>query len=207
MDFERIRKAVWYRRRVAAQRIRQFAGERDVQWIRVVMDRQTRAHVVSLPYQTFSTLEISGEKWKDFGFRSYRSIHFPAYDLCAGTLEENAFDLIIVEQVLEHVLWPYRAVRNAYKMLRPGGTLLITTPFLLRIHNCPVDCSRWTPLGMKHLLAEAGFALDDVEVGSWGNKASARANFGEWPNWIPWLHSLKNDPEYPLVVWAFGRKR
>ena len=73
-----------------------------------------------------------------------------------GTPLDDTFDLIIAEQVFEHLLWPYRAARNVHRMLRPGGSFLITTPFLVKIHPVPNDCSRWTETGMKHLLAEAG---------------------------------------------------
>lgn len=203
---DKVRKGVGWRKRIVADHVRRFAGARDIQWARVVMDQVTKAHVQELPYRSLTALEISGEKWKDFGFASYRAAHYPEYDICNGPLEDDAFDLIIIEQVLEHVFWPFRAVRNAYKMLRPGGTLLITTPFLLRVHNYPVDCSRWTPLGLKYLLAEANFTPDNVQVGSWGNRACVKANFKGWPSWIPWLHSLKNEPEYPVVVWAFAKK-
>ena len=84
-----------------------------------------------------SVLEISGQKWKGFGFQTYRSVGFPDYDLCAGTLDEK-FDIIIVEQVFEHLLWPYRAARNVFQMLNPDGALLVTTPFLVKVHNSPV---------------------------------------------------------------------
>ena len=54
---------------------------------------------------------------------TYRSVDFPDYDLCAGALDEK-FDIIIVEQVFEHLLWPYRAARNVFQMLNPNGALL-----------------------------------------------------------------------------------
>jgi SAM-dependent methyltransferase len=81
-------------------------------------------------------------KWRGYGFRRYRSVEFPAYDVCRDLLNDQ-FDIIIAEQVFEHLLWPYRAVRNVFQMLTPNGALLVTTPFLIRIHNDPEDCSRW----------------------------------------------------------------
>ena len=123
-------------------------------WLRVVMNQETARLVGELDFRRASALEISGLQWKDFGFARYRSMGYPEYDVCAGALDET-FDLIIAEQVFEHVRWPYRAVRNVLRMLNPDGAFLITTPFLVRIHGHPIDCSRWTELGMRHWLARS----------------------------------------------------
>jgi SAM-dependent methyltransferase len=170
------------------------------------MDRETDRFVRSLDFSSFHALEISGVKWEGFGFASYHSGRFPEYDVCERALKAGAFDIVIAEQVLEHVLWPYRAVRNVWQMLKPDGVFVITTPFLLRVHNCPVDCSRWTELGLKHLLAEGGFNLSDIMTGSWGNRSCVRGNFRRWKQWVSWKHSLRNEPDFPVVVWAFARK-
>ena len=175
------------------------------QWARVVMDKETRRLVYSLMPRELSALEISGEGWKAFPFRNYKSVHFPEYDVSNSALNET-FDIIIAEQVFEHLIWPYRAARNVFAMLNPGGALLITTPFLVRVHNHPTDCSRWTEVGIKYLLAEAGFDIDRITTGSWGNRSCIRANWRRWAVYRPWLHSLKNEPPYPIVVWALARK-
>jgi SAM-dependent methyltransferase len=139
-------------------------------------------------------------------FRDYQQIDFPEYDICAGVLP-TTYDLIIAEQVFEHLLWPYRAGRNVYQMLNAGGYFLITTPFLVKVHNYPTDCSRWTETGLKYFLAECGFPLETIVTGSWGNAACIEANFGpRWTIYQKWRHSLANDPDLPIVVWALARK-
>jgi SAM-dependent methyltransferase len=170
------------------------------------MNRATAQYIGSLNLSSMDVLEISGEAWRQMPFRSYSSASFPDYDICESPLVVAGFDIVIAEQVLEHVLWPYRAVKNVYQMLRPGGIFFVTTPFLLRVHLHPVDCCRWTETGMKHLLAEGGFKIVDIETGSWGNRACVRANFSSWAPWTPLLNSLANEPEFPVVVWAFARK-
>ena len=105
----------------------------DNQWARMVINQETDRLVRTLDWQNASVLEISGQKWKNFALKSsYRSVDFPDYDLCSGALDEK-FDIIIVEQVFEHLLWPYRAVRNVLQMLKPNGAFLISTPFMVRI--------------------------------------------------------------------------
>jgi SAM-dependent methyltransferase len=151
-------------------------------------------------------LEISGDRWVDLGiFKEYKAVRYPDYDVTESALPQT-FDLIIAEQVFEHLRWPYRAGRNVYQMLNPGGHFLITTPFLIRIHNEPIDCSRWTELGIKHLLAECGFSLEKIKTGSWGNRACIRANYTKWARYNPILHSLHNEPNFPIVTWAFAQK-
>jgi hypothetical protein len=74
------------------------------------------------------------------------------------------------------------------------------------VHHFPVDCSRWTEVGLKYLLAEAGFPLEAIIVGSWGNRACVTRGFDRVSAWIPWWHSLKNDPRFPVMVWAVARR-
>ncbi len=188
--------------RVAVRFIRQPKyGDERTMWSRIVMNRETEKLVSALG-KNLSVLEISGDKWKDFGFRNYKSVRFPSYDVCANALDEK-FDFIIAEQVFEHLLWPYRAAKNIHAMLQPGGVFLITTPFLIRIHEEPNDCTRWTATGMKHFLIECGF--ETVEANSWGNRACVKSNFQQWTAYKAW-HSLKNEPSFPVTVWALARK-
>jgi SAM-dependent methyltransferase len=188
------------------QSLKKRFGVTGKQWARIVMDRELESFVSTLDIASLSALEISGMKWAGFGFKEYRSVSYAEYDVCGGPYEDHHFDVIIAEQVLEHVLWPYRAVKNVNEMLRPGGVFVVSTPFMLRVHNCPIDCSRWTELGMKYLLAEGGFRLDRIQTGSWGNRKCVISNFRRWTNWTTWLHSLDNEPAFPVVVWAMARK-
>ncbi len=171
------------------------------------MDRETLKLVQSVQPSQLSVLEISGDAWRHREqFKTYRAVHYPEFDICASTLSEQ-FDLIIAEQVFEHLQWPYRAGKHVYQMLRPGGYFLITTPFLIRIHNVPQDCSRWTETGIRYFLAECGFDLERIRTGSWGNRACVRANFSRWARYRRWLlHSLRDEPDFPVSVWAFAQK-
>src|SRR3954449_11819162 len=86
-------------------------------WAREVMYRETHALVQELAPEALDVLEISGTKWGErFSFRNYRSVAYPEFDVCKDRLNER-FDLIIADQVFEHLLWPYRAGRNVHAML------------------------------------------------------------------------------------------
>jgi hypothetical protein len=168
------------------------------------MNRSTEEFVAGLGPTDLDVLEISGTGWGDFGFRSHRSVDYPAFDICTHRTQ-SYYDLIIAEQVLEHVRRPDLAVRNMLNMLHPGGVALITTPFLVQYHPSPVDLWRWTAAGLYELLCDAGF--ERIDVHSWGNKACAIANMNDPEYWPPYdsdRHSLENEPLFPLVVWAFA---
>lgn len=179
------------------------AGEK--QWCRVVMDRSTEGMIARLDYKEFKVLEISGKKWEKFGFRQYANKFYPDFDICEETLHEQ-FDLIIAEQVFEHLKKPYRAGINVNKMLKKGGYFLISTPFLIKIHPSPEDCTRWSKTGIKFFLEECGFDLGNIESYSWGNRKCINANFKDWIPYNVSRHSLEDEPHFPIVVWALARK-
>lgn len=157
-------------------------------------------------------VEISaGENtdWRYLGYRSYSTLEWPEFDACAEPLSPNlvaSYDLVIADQVLEHLLWPLRGVRNIFAMLRPGGYALVMTPFLYPIHGSPQDCCRWSDVGLRHLLAEGGFPIVDIRTWSWGNRRTVIQLLDGWPR-MGWRRDVPvNEPRYPLVVWAIARK-
>lgn len=175
-------------------------------WVRVMLYRDAFAFIDDLGPEKLDVLEVSGGvQWRRrFTFKSYHATEYPGFDICSETLA-GTFDLIIADQVFEHLKWPMRAARNVYEMLRPGGYFIIATPFLLRIHDSPIDCNRWTEIGLSCLLQEAGFPEAGITTKSWGNRRCVQANFKHWAKG-GFLGSLKNEPDFPVMVWAFAQK-
>ncbi|PZV76704.1 methyltransferase family protein [Algoriphagus aquaeductus] len=180
-------------------------AEAHEQWVRVVMDRETKILVGELYLENMKALEVSGNKWSGYGFKNYQSVHFPDFDICSTTID-GKFDIIIAEQVFEHLSYPFKAGKNVFRLLNDGGVFLITTPFLLKNHPDPIDCTRWTAQGLKYFLHECGFDLDKIQVHSWGNRACLIANLDNWIKYDPKKHSLQNEEDFPLVVWALAKK-
>lgn len=190
-------------------RLREWIEPREgTQWCRVVMNREVDRFIRGLDCPSLDVLEISGTgSGGRYDFKSYEATDFPAYDVCKGPLAEAAFDLVIAEQVLEHVARPDLAASNVFKMLRPGGKFIVSTPFLLKIHAHPDDFYRWTENGMRYLLETAGFEV--VRSGSWGNRECLIADLTDgirWTNYEPAVHTLRNELQFPIVVWAFASK-
>jgi SAM-dependent methyltransferase len=188
--------------------IRRILGREGIQWCRVVMNGETQKFVNSLDFAKLDVLEISGEDFRGrWPFHSYRCIRYPEYDVCSGPLQTAAFDLVIAEQVFEHILYPDHGAKSVFEMLRPGGWFIIDTPFLVKFHPYPLDLHRWTEDGMRILLERAGFR--DVRTGSWGNRRCFKTDMKpglELAHYKPWIHTLKNEPQFPIVIWAFARK-
>jgi SAM-dependent methyltransferase len=170
------------------------------------MYRRAFALLRELGPERLDTLEISaGPQWRrQFQFGSYAEMNFPEFDICNDVLPRQ-FDLIIADQVFEHLRWPARAARNVYAMLKPGGRFIIATPFLVRVHESPIDCNRWTADGLSYFLQEAGFPPEEIAAEGWGNRACLKANLTRWRK-RGFFGSLKNEPEFPVMVWAFARK-
>lgn len=173
-------------------------------WLRQTMNAAAERTIAALPPQDFDAAEISGGSHQHRQWRSYRRLEYPEFDLCEPPkLLPGPFDVVICEQVLEHVVNPIVAVHTLHELLRPNGVLIVNTPFLVKVHPVPGDYWRFTPDGLEVLLRAGGFT--DLSIGSWGNRWAVTANLGaNWVLYRPW-HSLRNNPDTPAVVWAVAR--
>jgi SAM-dependent methyltransferase len=169
------------------------------------MDREIEARIKALEPQSRSAVEISGEAHRRHGWLRYEVLKAPEFDLCAPLETDETFDVVICEQVLEHVVDPVAAAANLRRLCSAGGMAIVSTPFLVPVHELPAyglrDYWRFTPHGLESLLRAGGF--DPVEVDSWGNRECVVGNFDRWAALRPW-HPLRNEPSLPLQVWAFA---
>ncbi len=180
---------------------------------RIVMYKSSRAWFEELDLASMEAAEVSGKHGRRYEFKSYERFRYPAHDICAGPYTDEAgtvrrFDIVLANQVWEHLDRPYAATRNVLEMLRPGGYFWVAVPFFIPYHGDPVDCSRWTARGLKNLLIEAGFEEDKIRSEQWGNRLAGLRNLGEdWPpEYDPERDTLDNDPAFPICSWALARK-
>jgi SAM-dependent methyltransferase len=153
--------------------------------------------------ETRDAVEISGRQHEQRPWKAYSTLDFPDFDLCNPPGEVPHFDVVLCEQVLEHLPDPWRAAKTLHDLARPDGYVIVTTPFLYRIHPAPADYWRFTPDGMTVLLKSAGLCV--LRVQSWGNSSAVRASFRVDPPYRFW-RSMKNDPNLPVVVWAIAQR-
>ena len=141
---------------------------------RVTLDRFIAAHASSL-----RTLDIGAQNGP-------YAAHFPrrvALDIQRGAgvqiigdvqalcIRDASFEVVLCTEVLEHVPDPQRAIDEMYRVLVPGGQLLLTTRFLFPIHDAPHDYFRFTKYGLRHLLRRFEIAEVQEETDAVGTLA------------------------------------
>jgi SAM-dependent methyltransferase len=69
-------------------------------------------------------------------------------------LQDNSYDVVLSGQCLEHVEMPWLWIKEAERVCKPGGLIILTAPWCFPIHQYPVDCWRLLPDGMSVLLTK-----------------------------------------------------
>ena len=73
--------------------------------------------------------------------------------------DDASFDTVLNVQVLEHTPHPALLVNEMGRVLKPGGTLLLSAPFQFRLHEEPHDYFRYSPHGLRTLCDDAGLRI------------------------------------------------
>lgn len=62
-------------------------------------------------------------------------------------IKSNSIDCVIASEIIEHVIDPKSFARELFRVVKPGGSLIITTPYkeVLRYYLC-IHCNKKTPV-------------------------------------------------------------
>ena len=166
-----------------------------------------RLHVAPTPGRTL----IVGSKL--FSEREDRRLRYPnvlGVDMQAGEGVDRVLDLeeplpddlgkfmhVECMSVLEHSRRPWKMAANIERLLKPGGTLLVTVPFVWRTHGYPNDYWRLTKDGVRALFDKT----------AWITMAYANETL-KYNDHIPVLDKAGGGHPYlaRTEVFAFGRK-
>lgn len=85
--------------------------------------------------------------------------HFIDFD-SKTSLPDNFADIILSNQVLEHVDSPSGYLKEALRILKPGGSIILTTHGYWFYHPTPNDYWRWTSAGLRKIIEAEGFKIE-----------------------------------------------
>jgi len=92
---------------------------------------------------------------------------------------DNSFDVVMMTEVLEHVPDPEAVLNEVFRVLRKGGIIFLTIPFLWPLHEVPHDEYRFTPFAINRILDISGFSEIHIHAtGGWN--ASLAQMLGLW---------------------------
>lgn len=78
--------------------------------------------------------------------------------------EDNRFSNIVAGEIIEHVLEPYKFLKECYRVLKPGGRLILTTPNAIGLQNIlfhedHAHYHAWELHMLTELMEKAGFKI------------------------------------------------
>jgi SAM-dependent methyltransferase len=86
------------------------------------------------------------------------------YDGRRLPFDDATFDTVMSVQVLEHTPDPQPLVDEMSRVLKPGGMMIVTAPFSFRLHEEPHDYFRYSPHGLRSMLARSGIEVIEVRA-------------------------------------------
>lgn len=82
----------------------------------------------------------------------------PGVDVVASVyelpFEDNTFETVLCMVVMEHLEYPPQAIAEMKRVLKPGGRIIVSVPFLFPIHDSPGDYWRFTKYGLQLLFKD-----------------------------------------------------
>lgn len=104
----------------------------------------------------------------DVSYGPRTKIIFDAHDI---PFEDELFDGVLAQAVLEHVVDPYRCVAEMYRVLKHDGVLYAETAFMQQVHGGRYDFTRFTYLGHRRLFRN----FSEIDSGATGGPGTALA--------------------------------
>lgn len=101
-----------------------------------------------------SILFNHGLKFKEIDIDEQRKPDFVCSIEDMSIFQNNSVDIFFCMEVLEHVKNPFNAIKEIQRVLKPGGIIIGSTPFVFPIHDEPYDFYRYTKYGLRNLFQD-----------------------------------------------------
>lgn len=138
-------------------------------------------------------------------------------DACRVPLRSSIAETVALFEVAEHLEDPDSALNEISRILKPGGRLLLSIPFLYPVHDAPTDFQRFTEHGLRMRIERAGLAVESIvptlsAVETAGlilsltlASASLRISRDFGPGWLIMPFLLVSIPVVNVLAWLGGR--
>ena len=100
-------------------------------------------------------IEVSGHSHENENVDVY-------YDGKTLPFKDNTFDGVVSSEVFEHVFNLEDIVKELNRVLKTGGEMLVTVPFVWNEHEIPYDFGRYTSFGISAILERNGFEVMEL---------------------------------------------
>ncbi len=110
-------------------------------------------------------------------------------DVLKTPFQDNEFDTVISNQVLEHVSKPWLMIKEIGRILKPDGICILTAPFLAPYHPDPQDNFRFTTSGLTSMFRNEGFEV--LECGGYGLFFTVLSEFIHFSCFDPYAKSKR----------------
>jgi SAM-dependent methyltransferase len=119
------------------------------------------------PYERFFEGQVSHHVGCDLvqSSKGRADVICPATELA---FKDGSYDTVLLTQVVEHVADHRELLREAFRVLRPGGVLILSGPMYWPLHGEPYDYFRFTEHGFRFLLKTVG--LEEIKIVNNGGK-------------------------------------
>ncbi len=143
----------------------------------------------------------SGPQRVDDDIISLDIFPFQGVDIAADAtnlpFKDSSIDGLINESILEHVEKPQKVTAEMMRVVKPGGYIYTSVPFIHPFHASPDDYNRWTTSGLRALFKD----MDEVEMGVRSGPWSAFLIFMAY--WLGSIFSFGSRKKAPFIAHMF----
>lgn len=79
-------------------------------------------------------------------------------------VRDNVADYLLLSNVIEHLENPRQFLSQVKRILKEDGQIIVAVPFIIKLHQVPVDYGRYTHFFYQKLFLDLGFKLDKIQV-------------------------------------------
>lgn len=116
------------------------------------------------PYRNLFSEDI--EEYVRFDIEPHDGLTDVIGDIHEAPFDDNSFDCIFAIEVMEHLENPFLFKKEIKRMLKKGGLMVLTVPFIFHMHADPFDYWRPTKMALSELFDD----FDELSISNQGNR-------------------------------------